>query len=326
MSQYPGKYADVLPPTAEDHVTDARIHLDSPPSLQVQSVLYRNDAAHLDRSVESLARSIELAKAADAVSRVIVAWGDCSPRPLLDAAAVEARRRAFIDGGADEFNYTWFNENLGSAEGNNRLWSDVDTDLVFILNPDTVVAPDALIELVRPLSDATIGLTEARQLPIEHPKDYDPVTGDTSWASGACSLVRTEVIRTIGGYDSRSFFLYCDDVDFSWRVRAAGYRVVHRPTARVFHDKRLRPDGSWAASKPEEYWSAEAAMVLAHKYSRPDRVREIRRDLLAHGSDTQRRAVADFDRREAEGRLPEPIDAEHRIATFVCGNYARHRF
>ena len=80
-------------------------------------------------------------------------------------------------------------ENLGSAEGNNRLWADVDTDLVFILNPDTVVAPDTLVELVAPLRRPGVGIVDGRQLPIEHPKDYDPVTGDTSWASGACSMV-----------------------------------------------------------------------------------------------------------------------------------------
>ena len=139
-------------------------------------------------------------------------------------------------------------------------------------------------------------------------------------------MVPASVIREIGGYDSRSFFLYCDDVDFSWRVRLAGHRVVHQPTARVFHDKRLRPDGSWAVGAAEEYWSAEGALVLAHKYSRPGRVAEIRRDLRAHGSEAQRRAVDDFDRRAAEDRLPTPIDADHAVGQFVAGNYARHRY
>jgi GT2 family glycosyltransferase len=139
-------------------------------------------------------------------------------------------------------------------------------------------------------------------------------------------MVPVAVVREIGGYDSRSFFLYCDDVDFSWRVRLAGHRVVHQPTARVFHDKRLDVDGAWVVGAAEEYWSAEGALVLAHKYSRPGRVREIRRDLLAHGTEAQRRAVADFDRRADEGRLPDPIDRDHAVGLFVDGNYARHRY
>ncbi len=295
-------------------------------SLQVQSVLFGNNVADLDRSLDALARAIELARGRGVLGRVVVAYGDCSSAPTFDAVAVAARSERLVVAGAEPLAYTFFDENLGSAEGNNRLWAEVATDLVLILNPDTVVAPDTLVELVAPLREPGVGLVEGRQLPIEHPKDYDPATGDTSWASGACSMVPAAVVREIGGYDSRSFFLYCDDVDFSWRVRLAGYRVVHRPSARVFHDKRLRPDGSWSVGSAEEYWSAEGALVLAHKYSRPDRVAEIRRDLLAHGSEAQRRAVADFDRRGDEGRLPVPVDADHAVGQFIAGNYARHRY
>jgi GT2 family glycosyltransferase len=295
-------------------------------SLQIQSVLFGNDVADLDRSLDSLARAIELAVDSGVVDRVRVSYGDCSPSPTLTDEAVAVRSQKLQDGGAEGLDYIFFNENLGSAEGNNRQWADTDAHLIFILNPDTVVAPDTLIELISPLHKPGVGIVEARQLPIEHPKDYDPVTGDTSWASGACSMVPLSVIRAIGGYDSRSFFLYCDDVDFSWRARMAGYRIVHRPSARVFHDKRLSADGSWSVNPAEEYWSAEGALVLAHKYSRPDRVREIRRDLLAHGSERQRAAVADFDAREAAGRLPDPIDAAHEVGQFIAGNYAKHRF
>jgi GT2 family glycosyltransferase len=296
------------------------------PSLQVQSVLYGNAPAELDRGIESLARAIELARERGSVERVLVSWGDCSDAPTFDADQIEERSARFTKAGAEALRYTWFGENIGSAEGNNRLWADVDTDLILILNPDTVAAPDLLIELSAALREPGVGLVDARQLPIEHAKDFDQATGDTSWASGACSLVPAAVVREIGGYDSRSFFLYCDDVDFSWRVRLAGHRVVHRPSARVFHDKRLSPDGSWSVGSAEEYWSAEGSLVLAHKYSRPDRVKAIRKDLLAHGSDAQRKAVADFDGRHSSGRLPDPIDRDHAVGQFVAGNYARHRF
>jgi GT2 family glycosyltransferase len=292
----------------------------------VQSVLFGNAVTDLDRSLDSIARAIEVARDGGILERVVVSFGDCSPEPTFTDDQVAERGGRLAKAGADGLRYVFFGENLGSAEGNNRQWQDVDTDLVLILNPDTVVAPDTLVELVAALREPGVGLVDARQLPIEHPKDYDPVTGDTSWASGACSVVPAAVIREIGGYDSRSFFLYCDDVDFSWRVRLAGYRVVHRPSARVFHDKRLLPDGSWSVGAAEEYWSAEGALVLAHKYSRPDRVKAIRKDLLAHGSEAQQRAVRDFDRRASEGRLPDPIDKDHRVAQFVAGNYARHRF
>lgn len=297
-----------------------------PRSVQVQSVLFNNDRRELERGMDALCRAIEIALERGVASRVVLVYGDCSTAPLVGGETVQQWSTRLESSGAEGLEYTFFGENLGSAEGNNRLWRDLASDLVFILNPDTVVAPDTLVELIGPFTDPSVGITEARQLPIEHPKDYDPVSGDTSWASGGCSMVRAEVIRDIGGYDSQSFFLYCDDVDFSWRARIAGYRVVHRPSARVFHDKRLNDDGSWAVGAAEEYWSAEAALVLAHKYSRPGRVAEIRRDLLAHGSPAQQRAVADFEQRESQGRLPTPIDADHVVGQFIDGNYARHRF
>lgn len=304
--------------------TTERTHLQRL-SLQIQSVLYGNEIAALDRGLDSRARAVEVARDRGVIGAVTLAYGDCSTAPTFTAAQLDERRRLVEESGA-AMRYEHFGANLGSAEGNNRLWDGIDAGLVLILNPDTVLAPDSLVELVEPLRDTGVGIVEARQLPIEHPKSYDPDTGDTSWASGACSMVPLDVIRRIGGYDSRSFFLYCDDVDFSWRVRLAGYRVVHRPSARVFHDKRLNPDGSWPVGPAEEYYSAEGALFLAHKYSRPDRVRAIRRRLLAHGSELERKAVATYDRRRDAGDLPEPIDARHEVGQFVDGNYAEHRY
>jgi GT2 family glycosyltransferase len=294
--------------------------------VQVQSVLFLTDLAAVGRGVDAMARAVEIARDRGSVSRVVVAYGDCSPRPVLDDDVVGQVTRTLRAAGVDHFAYTWFDANLGSAGGNNRLFEGLDSDLVFLLNPDTVLAPDTVHELVRGFDEPGVGIVEARQLPIEHAKDYDVTTGDTSWASGGCSMADASVIREIGGYDEQGFFLYCDDVDMSWRVRLAGHRVVHRPSARVFHDKRLTADGAWRVSPAEEYWSAEGALVLAHKFSRPDRVAAIRRDLLAHGSEEQRRAVHDFDGRREAGRLPDPIDADHRVGQFVDGHYARHRY
>jgi GT2 family glycosyltransferase len=312
--------------TRDELASNTEPLVNGPCSLQIQSVLFGNDIADLDRGLDSLSRAIELAVERGVVDLVRVSYGDCSKLPTLTGDAVSIRSQRLQEGGAEGLTYTFFDENLGSAEGNNRLWRDTEAHLIFILNPDTVVAPDVLIELIAPLRQPGIGIVEARQLPIEHPKDYDPVTGDTSWASGACSMVPLSVIRAINGYDSRSFFLYCDDVDFSWRARLAGYRIVHQPSARVFHDKRLLTDGSWSVGAAEEYWSAEGALVLAHKYSRLDRVKAIRKDLLGYGSEAQRRAVADFDLRRGVGRLPNQIDRDHAVGQFVAGNYAQHRF
>jgi GT2 family glycosyltransferase len=302
------------------------VDLPQTPSLRVHSVIYGVSVEDVERSLTNLGRAVQLAQAAGDVGHVEVAYGDCSPAPMLDEATFGRFRELVKAQGIGELHYTFFNANLGSAAGHNRLLSDLGSDLVLILNPDTVVAPDLLSELVKAVRQPGVGLAEARQLPLEHPKDYDPVTGDTSWAATACALIPRFVATEVDGFDAATFFLYCDDVDFSWRIRLAGYRVVFVPSARLFHDKRLDMKGGWKVSLAEEYYSAEAALLLAYKYSRPDLVARWSRDLVNNGTQRQGDAVEEFRRRRGEGALPKPIDPEHAVGQFIRGNYAAHRF
>lgn len=296
-----------------------------PYRLQVQSVLYGNSLPHVARSVHALARAIGLAKAQGILSTAHLRMGDCSTTPVFTGESLETLRSNNIS--LDSIESQFFNGNLGSAAGQNRLLDDLDGDFVLILNPDTVVAPDCIIQLFAPfVEQQAVGLVEARQLPFEHPKQYDSSTGETSWASTACALVPASVIAEVGGFDSDTFFLYCDDVDWSWRIRLAGYRIILRDSARIFHDKRLNKDGSWVVSSAEEFYSAEAALLMAHKWGRPDLVKRIEADLSDGGSETQRKGLASFQERRKSGRLPEPIPDASRVATFVRGAYAPHRY
>jgi hypothetical protein len=297
------------------------------PTLRVQSILYLNEAQHVRRYVASLARSVELARTMGVLGSVKLALGDCSPSPVFDADDI-AELAAHVEVlGIDELAYQFFDANLGSAAGHNRLLTTLTDDYVLIMNPDTVAAPDLLQELLAPFSrQSKVGLVEARQLPFEHPKPYDPVTGETPWATTACALVPRAVIAEVHGFDADAFFLYADDVDFSWRIRLAGHRILMRPTARIFHDKRLDHEGNWAVGSAEEYYSAEAALMMAHKYSRPDLVEKFRRDLSTYGSPLQQKAVVEFDQRQKDGTLPEPIDPDGKVAEFIDGVYSKHRF
>jgi hypothetical protein len=294
------------------------------PSLRVNSVLFGNDPERISRTVMHLERACDLAIAAGRFSSVKLVYGDSSPEPALSTAFLDrlrSRSRAI-----SAIDYRFFAANLGSARGHNHLLADVSEDLVLIMNPDIMVAPDALIELARPLANARTGLVEARQVPVEHPKDYDPHSGQTSWATTACALVPAAHLRELKGFDAESFFLYCDDVDFSWRLRLAGYEIIFQPSAAAFHDKRLTHQGRWNASAAERYYSAEAALMLAHKYSREDIVERLLKDFSSTGIDHLLRAVAEYEARRSGGRLPEPIDRAHRVGEFKDGRYATHRF
>ena len=48
---------------------------------------------------------------------------------------------------------------------------------------------------------------------------FDPVTLETPWTSGAAFCVRRPVFTAVGGFDEH-IFMYCEDIDLSWRIRA----------------------------------------------------------------------------------------------------------
>lgn len=300
------------------------VALAEPCSLAVQSVLYGNSGGDVIRAARAIAHSVRLAAAEGLVSSWVYRLGDCSPVAAIGDEERDTIRNIVAESGGT-VDYVYFAANLGSARGHNTLAGRGQEDLMLILNPDAIVAADTVSVLAGAMQEG-IGVAEARQVPIEHPKHYDAVTGDTSWASTACAMTRRTVFDLAGGFDPDTFFLYCDDVDYSWRVKLAGFRVVFTPAATVFHDKRLSVEGAWLASSAEKYYSAEAALLLPMKYSRPDIVKKVRRSLERSSDREARRALDAVDQRIAEGLVPTPLDANHKVAQFVGPNYAEHRF
>ena len=293
-------------------------------SIGVQAVLYHSNIEAVRRAMLSLARSAELGMGEGALTGVTLYLGDSSSTPCLSREKL-ADLTAEI-GDALRIVYDPFRENLGTSKGHNRLAEQNSADFFLIQNPDIVASPRLLQTLASGFRLPGVGMVEAKQLPIEHPKDYDPLTGETSWASGACMLIPASLYRHLRGFDPDSFFLYCDDVDLSWRVRLAGYKVIFQPAAVVFHDKRLSESGKWSPTSAERYYSAEAALFLAHKWSRPDLVQQYLKQFAASQDADLQRASALFSERQQNGSLPEPLDPEHKVGQFVGGEYAKHRF
>jgi GT2 family glycosyltransferase len=295
------------------------------PSLRVQVVLYLHSPGTATRVASSLAASVRAAKAAGALGTVELNFGDSSPGGFSQPEIEELEGYA-EHAGFDRATYTYFDANLGSAGGSNRLAEGNETDFILVLNPDTYASPGLLAGLLAAVEEPAVGAVDARQIPLEHPKLYDLETGDTSWASGACMLVREAAFRAVGGFDDTYFFLHCDDVDLSWRLRLAGWRVRHAPAAVVFHDKRIAGHGSIEPNDTEVYHSLRGRLLLARRYGRPDIEDETITSVERGGSEPQKRAVADFQLEDEAGRVPEPIADAFRVAEFIDGEYAEHRF
>jgi GT2 family glycosyltransferase len=292
--------------------------------LRVQTVLYHTELAQLWRLLAGIRAAARYAVRSDLVDAVEWAIGDSSPEAIIGDEDV----REMIEqssGALSDVTYEFFEANLGSSGGQNRLARGAG-DLLLVLNPDTYPAPTAFAELIRALADVRVAIAEARQIPLEHPREYDAKTGETSWASGSCMLARADVFAELGGFDSENFLLHCDDVDLSWRARLAGHKVVTAPHATIFHDKRPRMDDGWPAPEPEVFHAALGRMMLACKWDRADILEETVSFIEAAGSEVQRAALEEFRARAAQGRLPARLPKADTVATFIGGEYAQHRF
>jgi GT2 family glycosyltransferase len=153
--------------------------------------------------------------------------------------------------------------NVGFGRGHNANAARGTAPFILLLNQDCVLEPGAL-EIVAAASadDESIAAWEMRQIPYEHPKEYDPITLDTPWASAAALLVRRQAFEKVGGFDRR-IFMYGEDVDLSWRLRAAGWRVVYSPRHAVVHRTYSRPH----EEKPRQlFGSTLANLCLRARY------------------------------------------------------------
>ena len=136
---------------------------------------------------------------------------------------------------------------------------------MFLLNPDTELEHGCLERLLsRAMSDPTIGICEARQQPREHPKTYDPRTGETTWCTGAAVLVRRKAFEQIGGFDERIFFMYCEDVDLSWKLWLRGWKCIYVPDAIVHHYTQDLTPGKRRTL--ENYFSFRNSLFLLYRF------------------------------------------------------------
>jgi GT2 family glycosyltransferase len=88
---------------------------------------------------------------------------------------------------------------------------------------------------------------------LSQPCDVDSVTG-------AFLLIRTGAQHEIGPLDER-FFMYCEDEDWCWRAKQAGWRVVYNPEIVVQHEK-----GSSAKSHPIRMtWVWHVSLIRYHR-------------------------------------------------------------
>ena len=148
-------------------------------------------------------------------------------------------------------------ENRGFAGGVNagirRALQRPNVGFVWVLNNDTACAPDALEKLRAAAGlDSRIGLVgcplwegdeggprrivpSGKRLMEPWAIPTEPPTGKTpDYLSGACLLIRRELLEDVGLFDE-GFFFFFEDADLSRRAADNGWRLAVASEARVEH-------------------------------------------------------------------------------------------
>jgi N-acetylglucosaminyl-diphospho-decaprenol L-rhamnosyltransferase len=162
--------------------------------------------------------------------------------------------------------------NRGYCVGNNIGWRRIrDFDYILFLNPDAFIAPDFIEKAVAYMeNEPKVGMVTPSLIRYDierhEPLDAIDTTGvvrnwhgfperDQSkpvkelkrykgpnripWLCAAVVMCRREainaVIETGDQLFDESFFMYKDDTDVSWRIRRAGWDIMHHPELLGYH-------------------------------------------------------------------------------------------
>jgi GT2 family glycosyltransferase len=161
--------------------------------------------------------------------------------------------------------------NIGFGGACNVGWRGTAAAYVLFLNPDAQMTPEDVLRLAEVLEHTAAGAVapriidesgelewSLRRFPkvrsiygqalfahrlfphadwvdevIRDPKRYD-TEAPCDWASGACLLVRRELLDEIDGFDER-FFMYSEDVDLCRRLWDVDKPVLYTPTVVCTH-------------------------------------------------------------------------------------------
>jgi GT2 family glycosyltransferase len=149
--------------------------------------------------------------------------------------------------------------NLGYAGANNVGFAQALGEYIAVLNPDTLLDENWLLELTKPfLADPTVGLTTPKILLASEPTRLNACGNDVTLTgltfcrglgqpadrydreesvpavSGAAFVISRKVLEEIGSFDEE-FFIYYEDTDLSLRAMLAGYLCVFVPSSVVYH-------------------------------------------------------------------------------------------
>jgi len=180
--------------------------------------------------------------------------------------------------------------NTGFCKAHNELARRFPSDYVLLLNPDTILSPTFIEELVRALdarpdaasasgkllrmdgktidSTGIIMLREQRHFDRgadqrDHGQFDEP--GEIFGPSAAAALYRRQALDDAaidGQYLDEDFFAYREDADLAWRCRLFGWNSIYVPAAVAQHRRRVTPERRRELPKEINYHSVKNRFLL----------------------------------------------------------------
>lgn len=172
-------------------------------------------------------------------------------------------------------------DNLGFSKGNNVAKGIAKGEYVLFLNPDTVVHKGVLsttvnymqenkdvgavtCKIVLPSGDLDLDARRSFPTPwvaLTHFAALDRLfptshlfaqywygyksaneTHEVEVLQGAYFLTRREILDKVGWF-SEEYFLDGEDIDLSWKVKNAGFKLIYLPTTSITHIKKASKKG-----------------------------------------------------------------------------------
>lgn len=81
-------------------------------------------------------------------------------------------------------------------------------------------------------------------------EQYDAVQ-EVFYGNGGALLIKKQAWREIGPFDER-YFMYGEDLDWCWRARLKGYKIIYVPNSEVYH--HWRGSGGSMVTLLEKHW------------------------------------------------------------------------
>ena len=179
-------------------------------------------------------------------------------------------------------------KNLGFAGGNNIGLAKASGEYLLLINNDTLVADDSIKYLIETMEENPkvgiispkiifesnkhiqfAGYTEFSKLTMRNKlignneidrSQYDKPS-DSAYAHGAAMLIRKEVLEN-AGYIPEIYFLYYEELDWSLRIKEAGYQIYYEPKTRIYH-KESQSTGKGSPFK--EYYIARNKLIFTYR-------------------------------------------------------------